>query len=71
MCVRAYDTHRRIIEDDNGLPRFTWASQNIAAVAALLRWLLEPTTPKGCLAQHEIHPLLEHMVVQQAESLAS
>jgi hypothetical protein len=40
-------------------------------MAALLRRLLEPTTPKGCLAQHEIHPLLEHMVVQQAESLAS
>jgi hypothetical protein len=71
MCVRARDTHRRIIEDDNRLLCFARASQNIAMVVALLRRLLEPTTPKGRLAQHEIHPLLQHTVVQQAESLAS
>jgi hypothetical protein len=33
--VRARDALRRIIEDDDGLPRFTRASQNIAMVAAL------------------------------------
>jgi hypothetical protein len=32
VCARAHNAHRRIIEDDNGLPRFSRASQNIAAV---------------------------------------
>lgn len=32
----ARDVHRRILEDDEGPPRFTRASQNIAAAAALL-----------------------------------
>jgi hypothetical protein len=61
----------RIIEDDDGLPRFTRASQNIAAVAALYRGLPEPMTPKGHQAQHKIHTLLESTVVQQAESSVS
>jgi hypothetical protein len=34
--ARARDMHRRIIEDDDGLLRFTRASQNIVAVVALL-----------------------------------
>jgi hypothetical protein len=63
--------NRRIVEDDDGLPRFTRASQNIAAVTALLRGLPEPTTPEGHQAQREIYKLLEHAVVQQAESSAS
>ena len=32
----ARDMNRRIIEDDEALPHFTWASQNIAATADLL-----------------------------------
>jgi hypothetical protein len=47
MRACARDTRRRIVEDDDGLPRFTRASQNIAAVAALLRGLPEPTTLEG------------------------
>jgi hypothetical protein len=48
--VRAHarDAHRRIIEDDDELPRFTRASQNIAAMAALLQGLLEPAMLEGC-----------------------
>jgi hypothetical protein len=38
--------HWRIVEDDDGLPQFTQASQNIAAAVALLRELLEPVTPE-------------------------
>jgi hypothetical protein len=67
----AHDAHRRIIEDDDGLPRFAWASQNIAAMAALLQRLQEPTTPEGRQAQGEIRVLLECMAVQQAESSVS
>jgi hypothetical protein len=43
---RARDMHRRIVEDDDGLPHFTWASQNIAIAVPLLRGLLEPATPE-------------------------
>jgi hypothetical protein len=56
--------HRRIIEDDDGLPRFTRASQNIAATVALLRGLSEPATLEGRQAQREIRTLLERMAVQ-------
>ena len=60
----AHDVNRRIIEDDEGLLHFTRASQNIAAMASLLRGLPEPSTPEGHWAHHEIHMLLEHMAVQ-------
>ena len=40
----ARDVNRRIIEDDEALPHFTRASQNIAIAAALLCGLLEPAT---------------------------
>jgi hypothetical protein len=66
--ARAHDVHWRIIEDDDGLPRSTQASQNIAAAVAMLRGLLEPVTPRGHQAQCEIGTLLEHTAVQQAES---
>jgi hypothetical protein len=36
--------NRRIIEDDEDLPHFARASQNIAAMVALLRGLLKPAT---------------------------
>jgi hypothetical protein len=71
MHVHAHNTHQRIIEDDDGLPRFTRVSQNIAAAVALLRGLPEPMTSEGHQAQHEIRTLLEHAAVQQAKSLAS
>ena len=55
----AYDVNWRIIEDDEALPHFTRASQNIAAMVALLWGLLGPTTIKDYQAYHEIHTLLE------------
>jgi uncharacterized coiled-coil DUF342 family protein len=36
MRARAHDVHRRIVEDDDEIPRLTRASQNIAAASALL-----------------------------------
>jgi hypothetical protein len=71
MHARVRDAHRRIIEDNNGLLRFTRASQNIATAAALLRGLPEPAMPEGRQEQREIRALLERMMVQQAESSAS
>jgi hypothetical protein len=64
VSARAHNAHRRIVEDDDGLPRFAWASQNIATVAALLQGLPEPMTPKGRQAQGELRVLLECMTVQ-------
>ena len=40
-----YVNRRRIIEDDEALPHFTQASQNITATAVLLQGLLGPATP--------------------------
>ena len=67
----ARDVNRRIIADDEALPRFVWASQNITATAALLHGLLEATTSEDHQAHHKIRTLLEHAVVQQAESSLS
>jgi len=67
----AHDMHRRIIADDEALPRFSRASQNIATVAALLRGLLGPTTLKDRQGDREIHMILERTAAQQAESLLS
>jgi hypothetical protein len=47
MRLHAHDANQRIVEDDDGLPRFTRESQNIAAATTLLRGLPEPTTPEG------------------------
>ena len=60
----AHDMNRRIIADDEALPHFTWASQNIAAVAALLKGLPGPTTPKNRRAHREIHTLLKRAAAQ-------
>ena len=62
---------RRIIADDEALPRFARVSQNIAAATALLHRLLEATTPEDRQAHHEIRTLLECAVAQQAESSLS
>ena len=42
----AHDVNRRIIADDETLPRFARASQNIAAAKALLHGLLEAMMPE-------------------------
>ena len=69
-CTRAVasDVNRRIIEDDEALPHFTRARQNVAATAALLRGLPKPVTPEDCWAHHEIRMLLERAAAQQAKS---
>ena len=54
----------RIIEDDEALPHYTRASQNIAAAAALLQGLLGPATPEDRRAHREIRTLLERAAVQ-------
>ena len=41
----AHDVNRRIITDDETLPHFARASQNIATIMALLHGLPEATTP--------------------------
>ena len=72
-CARALarDVNRRIIEDDENLPHFTWASQSIATIVALLRGLLRLATPKDRWAHHKIRTLLERAVAQQVESSLS
>ena len=67
----AHDVNWRIIEDDQALPRFARASQNIATVAALLRGLPDPATPEDRRAHHEVRTLLERAAAQQAKSLLS
>ena len=44
----AQDENCRIIVDDEALPHYARASQNIIAVEALIRGLLGATTPKDC-----------------------
>ena len=67
----ARDVNRRIIEDDEALPHFTRASQNIDVVVALLRGLLEPMTHEVRRAHREICTLLERAAAQQAKSSLS
>ena len=67
----ARDVNRRIIVDDETLPRFARASQNIAAATTLLHGLLEAATPEDCRAHREIRTLLERAAAQQAESSLS
>ena len=56
----ARDVNRRIIADDETLPRFTRVSQNIAATTALPHGLPEAATPEERWAHCEIRTLLEH-----------
>jgi hypothetical protein len=70
---RAHDVHRHICDDDDGdhPPLFAQASQNVVAIAILLRMMPEPSTPEGRQAHKELCALLEHAAVQQAESSMS
>jgi hypothetical protein len=70
---RARDIQRRIVDDARaGLPlAFSGAGQNLAAVAMLLRTMLEPSTTEGRRIQGELKNLLEDAAVRQAESSAS
>ena len=67
----ARNVQRRIAGDDGGLSCFTYASQNIAAAAAMFRHMTELATPDEHRAHREIHTLLERAAVQQAESSMS
>ena len=60
----AHVVNRRIIEHDEDTPHFTRASQNVAAMMALLQGLPEPATPEDRKAHHEIHTLLERVAAQ-------
>ena len=65
------DVNRRIIDDNEALSHFARVSQNITAMAALLRGLLGPTTPEDRRAHCEIHMLLKRVAAQQVESSLS
>ena len=67
----ARDVHQRILTDDGTLPHFARASQNIAAVTALLHGLPEAATSEDRRACREIRTLLERAAAQQAESSMS
>ena len=55
----ARNVNRRIITNDEALPRFARVNQNIAAMAALLHGLLEAATLEDHRAHHEIRKLLK------------
>ena len=67
----ARDVNRRIIADDETLPHFAQASQNITSATALLHGLLEAAMPEDRRAHHEIRTLLERAEARQAESSLS
>ena len=67
----AHDVNQRIIADDETLPHFAQASQNITAAIALLHGLPEATTLEDRRAHREIRMLLERAVAQQAKSSLS
>ena len=67
----ARDVNQRIITNDETLPHFARASQNITAAMALLHGLLEAATPEDRRAHREIHMLLERAAAQQEESSLS
>ena len=60
----ARDVNRRIIADDETLPCFVRASQNITVVMALLHGLLEAATPEDHWAHREIRTLLKRAAAQ-------
>jgi hypothetical protein len=70
---RARDVYRRINNNERGEqpPPFARASQNVAAVAILLRTMPAPSTVEGRQVRDELRELLECAAVQQAESSAS
>ena len=62
-CAMAHDVNWRIVNNDETLPHFARASQNIAAMAALLCGLPGPMTPEYHQAHREIRTLPKHVVV--------
>ena len=69
--VVAHDVNRRIIADDETLPHFSRASQNITSATALVHGLPEAVTPEDHQAHPEICTLLERAAAQQAKSSLS
>lgn len=71
--AKSCDVYRRIVEDTGAEQPlvFNRASQNLVAVAILLRIMLEPSTTEVRRVQGEIESLLECVAVQQVESSAS
>ena len=65
--------HHRIHDDEGSEqpPVFNRASQNVAAVAMLVRAMPEPSSTEGRRVRGELQDLLETAAVQQAESSAS
>jgi hypothetical protein len=70
---RARDVQRRIVDDARARlsPASSGVGQNLAAVAILLRAMLEPSTTEGRRIQGELKGLLEDAAVRRAESSAS
>lgn len=65
---RSRRVHEQIMCDEDGIHRFTRASQNVATAAMILRSILEPQDPEGLHIHRELRGLLETVVIQQAES---
>ena len=65
--------HHRINNDEGSEqpPIFNRASQNVAAVAMLVRAMPEPSTMEGRRVRGALRDLLKTTAVQQAESSAS
>jgi len=63
-CAVAHDVNQRIIADDETLPHFARASQNITAATALLHGLPETAMPDDHRAHHKIRTLLERAAAQ-------
>ena len=49
---------------ENDVPQFTWAGQNIAAVALLLRGVPEPVDPQERAVYRNLRFLVEAIAVQ-------
>jgi hypothetical protein len=60
-----------IVADADGPPWSSWAGQNIAAAAMLLRNLPELAHPQQQELHHNIRMLVEHATVQLVESSTS
>ena len=59
------------MDEGNDPPQFARAGQNIAAVAMLLRGLLEPIDSQEQAVHQNLQALVETTAVQQAESSTS
>jgi hypothetical protein len=70
---RARDVQRRIVDNVRAAlpPAISGSGQDLAAVAMLLRTMLEPSTTEGRHIQGKLKDLLEGAAVRRAESSAS